>query len=1242
MSDKILKLDQAQTLYSDLRERIDALPTDNDVVLKEEVDGAGISARTYTTKFGGQFSVTTAVTQDYIKPYARASITGRISKAHMHRVTVNGTEYILRTRLWMETQNVKVYEYLGNIGLFVEDTSGIPGGTDDVPFVIISDFNNSNSIDVLTATAGTYTIKVEQINNTQKELPKSLIWGNNYVPIETNNNGGTFNGFSIGVNELKNTRGTFAIGYWNKMTDEFSYAIGEKNTVANGYTLGERNHIQSYATAIGMSNISSNYGISIGMGTDSDGQGSVAIGTNANAKYGAVAVGFNNVESTALTIPEWQANTNYSKGDIVKYQSLPTQFIATEDHTSSSSFYTDVQNSKMAPVQAPATNDVFIVGNGLGYREASNAFKIDFKGDAFVNRDVYVNCNTDSTGGVKLVKETDYATQTTAGVIKSSNSGADGLYVEPSTGTIMISKATSAQIKAGTETRKPIVPSSQNEAVFYGLAKASGDTTQSASSNAVGTYTDAAKTSIRAMLGATSDNVIAVQDTQPTDTDTKIWLPETAETPVQVPTMEDLENYVQKTDYATSSDAGIVKINQLGGIGINQTSHALGIVPSLTEEIKTGTEFNKPIVPNFQHASTFYGLAKAAGSDMSSSENEVGTYTDEAKAAIQSMLGVSDSSDVVKKSEVDNAGISNKTYTTKFNGEFSVTTATTTGYLNPYARASVTGRISKHYMHRVTINGTEYILPTRLWYVKADSKVYEYLGNLGLFISDISGVPGGTDNVPFIIISDLNNSNSIDVLTSTAGTYTIKVEQITNTQTSLPKSLIYEDNYVPIEKVNNGGTFNGFSIGVNELSNSRGTVAIGYNNKCSQDGAQAYGFGNIASGYYSQATGISTIASGDYSHSIGSNTTASGEGSCALGYSTNASGKIAYAEGNATVASGQMSHSQGRNTIANGYAQTALGKFNIASSFIGTTWVAGTSYSIGDIVIRNNAGFQCITANSDSTWDSTKWTGIKKTTHQAVIVGNGTDDNARSNAYALDWDGTAHFGGDVYVNCASDSTSGEKLATINDIPVSDVQINSTSILNNGVANIPIADASNAGVVKVNGTQSITKLSDGTLIAATTTDAIYKAGETYTRCVLINKQHVAAFYGLAKAAGDTTQAQSDNAVGTYTPAAKTAIQTMLGVENGVSFVETISSTTPTITGEPNVRYMCGEVSSISITPPNAGTIDVVFTSGTTAALLTVPSTVKWPVWFDATTLETNTIYEILITDGIYGSVMTWAV
>ena len=94
----------------------------------------------------------------------------------------------------------------------------------------------------------------------------------------------------------------------------------------------------------------------------------------------------------------------------------------------------------------------------------------------------------------------------------------------------------------------------------------------------------------------------------------------------------------------------------------------------------------------------------------------------------------------------------------------------------------------------------------------------------------------------------------------------------------------------------------------------------------------------------------------------------------------------------------------------------------------------------------------------------------------------------------------------------------------------------------------------------------------------------------------------------------------------------------GVDGGRMPVVTVSGTTPSITGVDGSRYICGTVSTITITPPASGCIDIVFTSGTTPALLTATG-VTWPEWFDATALEAGRVYEINIADG-FGAVMTW--
>lgn len=91
-------------------------------------------------------------------------------------------------------------------------------------------------------------------------------------------------------------------------------------------------------------------------------------------------------------------------------------------------------------------------------------------------------------------------------------------------------------------------------------------------------------------------------------------------------------------------------------------------------------------------------------------------------------------------------------------------------------------------------------------------------------------------------------------------------------------------------------------------------------------------------------------------------------------------------------------------------------------------------------------------------------------------------------------------------------------------------------------------------------------------------------------------------------------------------------------DNVGSVVTVSGATPAITALSGVRYVCGEVSTLDITPCVSGICDIVFTSGSTATVLTLPNTVKFPD--GAFTPEANTTYEINILDGVYGAVMAW--
>lgn len=126
----------------------------------------------------------------------------------------------------------------------------------------------------------------------------------------------------------------------------------------------------------------------------------------------------------------------------------------------------------------------------------------------------------------------------------------------------------------------------------------------------------------------------------------------------------------------------------------------------------------------------------------------------------------------------------------------------------------------------------------------------------------------------------------------------------------------------------------------------------------------AEGYAVEASGMLSHAEGMATTASGQYSHAEGQSSTASNLGS--------------HAEG-ASTASGRWSHAQNFNTIAASSYQTTIGKYN----------------------------------DNQST--------------NAFEIGNGTSNDARSNAFAVGWNGDVECGD---VNGVEISDSGWNTLTL--------------------------------------------------------------------------------------------------------------------------------------------------------------------------------------------------------------------
>lgn len=343
-----------------------------------------------------------------------------------------------------------------------------------------------------------------------------------------------------------------------------------------------------------------------------------------------------------------------------------------------------------------------------------------------------------------------------------------------------------------------------------------------------------------------------------------------------------------------------------------------------------------------------------------------------------------------------------------------------------------------------------------------------------------------------------------------------------------------------------------------------GTTASGSMSHAEGTGTTASNSTSHAEGAGTQATGANSHAEGSGSRAIGLSSHAEGSGGAASGYSSHvegggstASGEFAHAENQATTASGKGSHAEGYATIARGAYSHVGGIHNIEDSYDNwTEWTPGEHCVPGDKRKRTQTvneetiveGFVCKTENMDAEWDKTHWFDLYGQMNYAVIIGNGfrnPEDQyeyVKSNAYTLDWDGNGRFAGDVYVGCNPDGTGGVKLGAS---AVDDVRIEGTSILQNGIANIPLASTS-PGLVKINNNYGIGLYAGSILHLNMAEVSLIKKGVNTEKPIVPLTQDRSVFYGLAKLAGADMK-DSNNAVGTYTDEAKQAILKMLGLD-----------------------------------------------------------------------------------------------
>ena len=150
-------------------------------------------------------------------------------------------------------------------------------------------------------------------------------------------------------------------------------------------------------------------------------------------------------------------------------------------------------------------------------------------------------------------------------------------------------------------------------------------------------------------------------------------------------------------------------------------------------------------------------------------------------------------------------------------------------------------------------------------------------------------------------------------------------------------------------------------------------------------------------------------------------------------------------------------------------------------------------------------GLVCAVANEDASLSFEKWKVQINDGDTLLVLGNGNGSVEGypvrpifSNALKIDWDGNAYLAGNVLVGCSSDSTGGTILPH-------DVQVNGASVVNNGVANVPVATGSTYGVVKVyNGDTlyGVNISNTGVLQTAPALTAVIKAGTAANKPVCV--------------------------------------------------------------------------------------------------------------------------------------------
>ena len=223
-----------------------------------------------------------------------------------------------------------------------------------------------------------------------------------------------------------------------------------------------------------------------------------------------------------------------------------------------------------------------------------------------------------------------------------------------------------------------------------------------------------------------------------------------------------------------------------------------------------------------------------------------------------------------------------------------------------------------------------------------------------------------------------------------------------------------------------------------------GQFSAGWASRAIGNISTATGFRNTASGQASAAFGNFNYATGDSSIAMGKENWAHGASTIAIGFKNHAAGDGSVALGQENLAYGTTNFTSGYQNIAGDTSQgvgtggsaTAMGKYNVAAADASMALNRGTkatnqaATSMGLGTTADNVGMLAVGVNNAA--------GVGDTAQQyyyvdgaytgsnpgvAFVVGNGDIDSSNglaganpSNAFVVNYDGSATLSGDLTVN----------------------------------------------------------------------------------------------------------------------------------------------------------------------------------------------------------------------------------